>query len=55
MRDRSGMVSVVTTLFDVTLDEAHALVDTIPVEAYSEDDFEIPEDDVMTWIETLKD
>lgn len=53
--DRWGMVALVTQLYDVTLDQAAMLVDEhIPVEAYAEEGFCIPEDDVMTWVEVIE-
>lgn len=56
MPDRWGMVGVVISLYDVTLDEAARLVDEyIPVEAYSAEGFEVPPDDVMTWMGVIED
>lgn len=54
--DRWGMVALVTQLFDVTLDEAMMLVDEcIPIGAYTDEDFGIPPDDVMTWAGVISD
>lgn len=54
--DRSSMAHLVTQFFDVTLDQALKAVDQcIPVEAYSDRGFGIPTDDVMTWLEVIKD
>lgn len=54
--DRWGMVVLVTYLFDVTLDQAVKLVDEyIPIEAYTDEGFGIPPDDVMTWAEVIAD
>lgn len=50
------MVALTTQLYDVTLDEAAQLVDEhIPVEAYSAEGFEVPPDDVMTWMGVIED